>query len=130
METLGEKIRKLRLGANMSKLELAHAMNVTPHRVALWESGQSFPRDTHRLAEVLGVTPDDLPPYISHSMRNTAKAMASTLSDQELILLYHYRYLEQRRKKSVDRLANMLYRGQIDDNLALQRDYWKDKWRA
>ncbi len=58
MEEFGPRLRRLRLAAGMSPIDLAHSVGVTEGAIRQMESGQtkiaSFPVGV-RLAEVLGV---------------------------------------------------------------------------
>ena len=60
--TLGERIRALRLGRDMSQEDLAEALGVSRQAVSKWEKNLSYP-DTENLlslAELFGVSADEL----------------------------------------------------------------------
>ena len=61
-KTLGARIAELRKEKGMTQLELAQQMGVTDKAVSKWERDLSCPdiNTVHRLAEVLGVSLDDL----------------------------------------------------------------------
>lgn len=55
-------IQKLRQTANLTQLQVAEKLNVTPSTVAKWETGSSFPRASllPTLADLFHCTIDDL----------------------------------------------------------------------
>ena len=55
-------IRELRIAANLTQLELANAIGVTPSAVYKWERGQTEPSATNLkdLAGALGVSMDEI----------------------------------------------------------------------
>lgn len=61
----GERIRRARLAAGMTQVQLAAAMGVVQQVVSAWEKGLYGPRDAKRilLARILGTTADDLFAY-------------------------------------------------------------------
>jgi transcriptional regulator with XRE-family HTH domain len=60
-----ESLRRARLAADLTQVELAALARVTQQRISAWESGLSVPRDEARvrLARVLRTTVADLFPY-------------------------------------------------------------------
>lgn len=55
-------IQKLRQTANLTQLQVAEKLNVTPSTVAKWETGSSFPRASllPTLADLFHCTIDEL----------------------------------------------------------------------
>lgn len=62
IETLGSRIRELRVGHNMTQADLARAVFATRQTVHNWEAGKTLPdaRSLTYLAETFGITVDDL----------------------------------------------------------------------
>lgn len=62
METMGNRIARLRRARNIKQDELAEKLGVTPQAVSKWENDGSCPDISllPRLAELLGVTTDEL----------------------------------------------------------------------
>ena len=60
--TIGEKIRELRKGANLTQEALAAALNISYQSVSKWEAGAASPDISHLvpLANIFGVTLDEL----------------------------------------------------------------------
>jgi transcriptional regulator with XRE-family HTH domain len=61
----GASLRRARLFADLTQVELAQLAGVTQQRISAWESGVSIPRDEARvqLARVLQTTVAELFPY-------------------------------------------------------------------
>jgi transcriptional regulator with XRE-family HTH domain len=64
-ETLGTRLKRIRVGKGLSQMELAFLAGVTRETVSRIELGTSYPRsDTVRnLCEALGCSPNDLYAY-------------------------------------------------------------------
>lgn len=58
----GKMIRKARRQKGMSQMELARTLNVSQGAVALWETGQSFPRPKSmvKMCELLQIPVEEL----------------------------------------------------------------------
>lgn len=61
-ETIGDRIRKLRINAGMSQRKFARSVYVTRSTVYRWEKGKSVPyaHDVQHIAEQFGVSCDYL----------------------------------------------------------------------
>lgn len=61
-ETIGDRIRKLRINAGMSQRKFARSVYVTRSTVYRWEKGKSVPyaHDVQHIAERFGVSCDYL----------------------------------------------------------------------
>lgn len=58
-----DKLRRLRLGAGLTQIQLAERANVSPDTVVRWEGGKGqrpHPGSLTKLAAALGVSPADL----------------------------------------------------------------------
>ncbi len=66
-----ERLRQLRVDANMTQEELAAATDLTQSTISRLEKGGRLPRPKtlRRLAEALGVEPEDLDPGLAASYR-------------------------------------------------------------
>lgn len=62
IETLGDRIKKLRRQKKLSQQQLGKAIGVTREAVCQWEKGKTAPQGKRleKLADVLGTTPGDL----------------------------------------------------------------------
>lgn len=83
-KSLGAMIAELRKEKGLTQLELANMMNVTDKAVSKWERDISCPDITSipRLAEILGVSVDDLMRSNSHR-----KEKAENLEDKVMLIL-------------------------------------------
>ena len=61
-ETIGDRIRKVRISAGMSQRQFARSVYVTRNTVYRWEKGKSVPyaHDVQHIAELCGVSCDYL----------------------------------------------------------------------
>lgn len=61
----GRRIRTLRKAAGLSQRNLSVAMDIDQAMISRWERGLGAPRDDNRvrLAEILGVAPEELFSY-------------------------------------------------------------------
>jgi transcriptional regulator with XRE-family HTH domain len=58
-----DKLRRLRLGAGLTQIQLAERAGVSPDTVVRWETGKGnrpHPGALTKLARALGVTPNDI----------------------------------------------------------------------
>lgn len=83
-KSLGTMIAELRKEKGLTQLELANMMNVTDKAVSKWERDISCPdiSSIPRLAEILGVSVDDLMRSNSHR-----KEKAENLEDKVMLIL-------------------------------------------
>ena len=83
-KSLGAMIAELRKEKGLTQLELANMMNVTDKAVSKWERDISCPdiSSIPRLAEILGVSVDDLMRSNSHR-----KEKAENLEDKVMLIL-------------------------------------------
>ncbi len=81
---VGRRIRWARERGQLSQLQLAQVLGVTPTAISYWEAGQRAPGvdEILRLADALGVQPSDLLP--GRSARVLARARASQLATGDL----------------------------------------------
>ena len=83
-KSLGTMIAELRKEKGLTQLELANMMNVTDKAVSKWERDISCPdiSSIPRLAEILGVSVDDLMRSNSHR-----KEKSENLEDKVMLIL-------------------------------------------
>lgn len=83
-KSLGTMIAELRKEKGLTQLELANMMNVTDKAVSKWERDISCPdiSSIPRLAEILGVSVDDLMRSNSHRIEK-----AENLEDKVMLIL-------------------------------------------
>lgn len=61
-ETVGKRIRQNRIAKNISQIELAGKLGISPQAVSRWELGRSLPHAEKllRLSEILEITVEEL----------------------------------------------------------------------
>ncbi|MFS7403990.1 helix-turn-helix domain-containing protein [Carnobacterium maltaromaticum] len=94
MDTLGERIKFLREGKNLTQTELAEILGMKTYTtVSKWESNDNFPKgkDLKKLAETFNVSSDYLLGLESTTEKND--------------ITYIYNQLEKERQKKVDIFA-------------------------
>lgn len=96
MTGLGNTIRALREGLQLTQEELAHALGVSRAAISSWETGQTMPRGRRlkRLADALSTTPAQLVSGTTKAGRPAAGAVIAVQSDGKEIPLVAIRSIE------------------------------------
>lgn len=110
MEQLGDRVRKLREGRNMTQTELSEILGMKTYTtVSKWEKNENFPKgkDLKKLAEIFNVTSDYL-----LGLAITQQGKLNTTNDN-LEILSIYKNLEHDRQGIVLDFA----KGQLEEQL-------------
>ena len=91
MNSLGERLFKLRRNKKLSQEEVADKLNVTRQTISKWETNQSMP-DFDKvvpLCELYGITPDEL--FIELKGKETSKTteFVTNLEEEKRICSFH-----------------------------------------
>lgn len=108
MEQLGDRVRKLREGHNMTQTELSEILGMKTYTtVSKWEKNENFPKgkDLKKLAEIFNVTSDYL-----LGLTDNRLGKITTHSEQPQIISV-YNKLEQPRQEKVLDFA----KGQLEE---------------
>ncbi|EPT35853.1 MULTISPECIES: helix-turn-helix domain-containing protein [Streptococcus] len=108
MEQLGDRVRKLREGHNMTQTELSEILGMKTYTtVSKWEKNENFPKgkDLKKLAEIFNVTSDYL-----LGLTDNRLGKITTHSEQPQIISV-YNKLEQSRQEKVLDFA----KGQLEE---------------
>lgn len=108
MEQLGDRVRKLREGHNMTQTELSEILGMKTYTtVSKWEKNENFPKgkDLKKLAEIFNVTSDYL-----LGLTDNRLGKITTHSEQPKIISV-YNKLEQSRQEKVLDFA----KGQLEE---------------
>ncbi|CZA57985.1 helix-turn-helix domain-containing protein [Streptococcus suis] len=111
MEQLGDRVRKLREGRNMTQTELSEILGMKTYTtVSKWEKNENFPKgkDLKKLAEIFNVTSDYL-----LGLATTQQGKLNTTNDN-LEILSIYKKLEHDRQGIVLDFA----KGQLEEQLS------------
>ncbi|HER6148902.1 TPA: helix-turn-helix transcriptional regulator [Streptococcus pyogenes] len=103
MEQLGDRIRKLREGRNMTQTELSEILGMKTYTtVSKWEKNENFPKgkDLKKLAEIFNVTSDYLLGLTD------SKLGKITIQNEQPEIVSIYNQLEQPRQEKVLNFAN------------------------
>ncbi len=107
MYTIAEKIKELRIEANLTQPELAKLVGVSNGTISFWENGQSTPRFFYirRLAESLNTTPE----YLLEDESNNQQKIETTekLSKNEEKLLQAYRKMSEGKKRALFQMLDI-----------------------
>ena len=111
MEQLGDRVRKLREGRNMTQTELSEILGMKTYTtVSKWEKNENFPKgkDLKKLAEIFNVTSDYL-----LGLATTQQGKLNTTNDN-LEIMSIYKKLEHERQGIVLDFA----KGQLEEQLS------------
>lgn len=103
MEQLGDRVRKLREGRNMTQTELSEILGMKTYTtVSKWEKNENFPKgkDLKKLAEIFNVTSD----YLLGLTDSKLKKITTQNERAEIVSIYDK--LEQPRQEKVLEFAN------------------------
>ena len=98
MEQLGDRVRKLREGHNMTQTELSEILGMKTYTtVSKWEKNENFPKgkDLKKLAEIFNVTSD----YLLGLTDNRLGKITTHSEQPQIISIYNK--LEQSRQEKV-----------------------------
>ena len=98
MEQLGDRVRKLREGRNMTQTELSETLGMKTYTtVSKWEKNENFPKgkDLKKLAEIFNVTSD----YLLGLTDDKLKKITTQNEKTEIISIYDQ--LEEPRQEKV-----------------------------
>ena len=108
MEQLGDRVRKLREGRNMTQTELSEMLGMKTYTtVSKWEKNENFPKgkDLKKLAEIFNVTSD----YLLGITDSKFKKITTQNEKTEIISIYNQ--LDQPRQEKVLNYA----KGQLEE---------------
>ena len=97
MEQLGDRVRKLREGRNMTQTELSEILGMKTYTtVSKWEKNENFPKgkDLKKLAEIFNVTSDYL-----LGLADSKLGKITTQSEKNEIISIYDQLEEQRQEK-------------------------------
>lgn len=100
MEQLGDRVRKLREGRNMTQTELSEILGMKTYTtVSKWEKNENFPKgkDLKKLAEIFNVTSD----YLLGLADSKLGKITAQSEKNEIISIYD-QLEEQRQEKVLD----------------------------
>ncbi|MDW8691196.1 XRE family transcriptional regulator [Streptococcus suis] len=123
MEQLGDRVRKLREGRNMTQTELSEILGMKTYTtVSKWEKNENFPKgkDLKKLAEIFNVTSDYL-----LGLAITQQGKLNTTNDN-LEILSIYKKLEHDRQGIVLDFA----KGQLEEQLSPKVTSIFDKFQS
>jgi transcriptional regulator with XRE-family HTH domain len=100
-ESVGQRIRALRLANNLTQNEVAHQLGVSRSAITQWETDRSgqVRKNLERIAKVLGTSPAYL-----------VSGETGSLQDDELILMHLYRSCASEDQKILVSTAKRLAR--------------------
>lgn len=114
MEQLGDRVRKLREGRNMTQTELSEILGMKTYTtVSKWEKNENFPKgkDLKKLAEIFNVTSD----YLLGLTDDKLKKMTTQNEKTEIISIYDQ--LEEPRQEKVLNYAKEQLEEQENSNI-------------
>lgn len=114
MEQLGDRVRKLREGRNMTQTELSEILGMKTYTtVSKWEKNENFPKgkDLKKLAEIFNVTSD----YLLGLTDDKLKKMTTQNEKTEIISIYGQ--LEEPRQEKVLNYAKEQLEEQENSNI-------------
>lgn len=117
METMGDRIKRLRIENNMTLEELGNKVGVGKSTVRKWENGiiANMRRDKiAKLATALGVSPA----YLMDWESSTTSPSESTESSKKLIDIYG-QLIPHNQRKVLTYSKNLLSTQQMEDDLVL-----------
>ena len=114
MEQLGDRVRKLREGRNMTQTELSEILGMKTYTtVSKWEKNENFPKgkDLKKLAEIFNVTSD----YLLGLTDDKLKKITTQNEKTEIISIYDQ--LEEPRQEKVLNYAKEQLEEQESSNI-------------
>lgn len=114
MEQLGDRVRKLREGRNMTQTELSEILGMKTYTtVSKWEKNENFPKgkDLKKLAEIFNVTSD----YLLGLTDDKLKKITTQNEKTEIISIYDQ--LEEPRQEKVLNYAKEQLEEQENSNI-------------
>lgn len=119
MEQLGDRVRKLREGRNMTQTELSEILGMKTYTtVSKWEKNENFPKgkDLKKLAEIFNVTSD----YLLGLTDDKLKKITTQNEKTEIISIYDQ--LEEPRQEKVLNYAKEQLEEQESSNIISIKD--------
>lgn len=123
MEQLGDRVRKLREGRNMTQTELSETLGMKTYTtVSKWEKNENFPKgkDLKKLAEIFNVTSD----YLLGLTDDKLKKITTQNEKTEIISIYDQ--LEEPRQEKVLNYAKEQLEEQENSNIISMFDKPQD----
>ena len=114
MEQLGDRVRKLREGRNMTQTELSEILGMKTYTtVSKWEKNENFPKgkDLKKLAEIFNVTSD----YLLGLADSKLGKITAQSEKNEIISIYEQ--LEEQRQEKVLNYAKEQLEEQENSNI-------------
>lgn len=114
MEQLGDRVRKLREGRNMTQTELSEILGMKTYTtVSKWEKNENFPKgkDLKKLAEIFNVTSD----YLLGLADSKLGKITAQSEKNEIISIYDQ--LEEQRQEKVLNYAKEQLEEQENSNI-------------
>ena len=117
--TIGDNIKSLRLGHNLSQAELANVAGVSDKAVSSWEQNKSVPRmgAIQKMADFFGIQKSDIiePSNVTtHTSKERSAKKETPLNHDESKLLADYRNLNGNNRQAVNDLIALFLSQQTD----------------
>lgn len=134
MDTLGERIKFLREGKNLTQTELAEILGMKTYTtVSKWESNDNFPKgkDLKKLAETFNVSSDYLLGLESTTERNDINYIYNQLeiARQKKVDLFAEKQLEEQQTKNKKFSSLEEYRKKVPDAIDTLAAHSADRTR-
>lgn len=117
METVGQRIRKLRKENNWTQPQLASRVNVSPQVISNWERGYTRPDadDVARLAKVFNVKADYI--LLGRIDDPPSPIRKDKQPDELTTIMYHkWNQLDERRRKQALKMIEILEQEADEEN--------------
>ena len=93
-ENIGENIRKVRVGKNISQQDLAKALNVDRSTVSGWETGKRSP-DTNMIVRLSAVLDVPVQSLMAQTVQSGEKLRVIIVDDEKIILKHNASVIRQ-----------------------------------
>jgi transcriptional regulator with XRE-family HTH domain len=114
VETVGERIKKLRKKKGLTQAQLAARVNVSPQVISNWERGYSGldHDDVARLADALDESAD----FILSGKRESSLEKKDTTDELTSIMFHKWDKLDEKRRKQALKLIEILEQEADEEN--------------